>query len=145
LIYCISIHLSDDERPVGFDPHSLLGQVVLGEGGGNPGVWLVVHHRAWCGPVDVDHEVCEWAGELPFAFAYDQLRVLTDEIETLANEAVPAARALQDLPEPGSPFAATPDWRAPQRVRGPGMEISSAWSWFAAAPPKRGDRQWKRR
>ena len=39
----------------------------------------------------------------------------------------------------------TPEWSVPPALRlaGPGTTISGMWSWFAAAPPKGAEKQWK--
>lgn len=39
--------------------------------------------------------------------------------------------------------ASEPDTTVPLRITGPGDAITGVWTWFCAAPPKKGERQWK--
>ena len=142
LVYYIGVATRADERPAGFHQHSLLANVIAGGFLFSERVMLHIHLLAWSGPLSFPESIVALRALHP-AKAYDELLQLTDEIERLANDAVPAVRALQRV-HAGDPHS-IPEWQALQRVSGPGREISSVWSWFAGAPPKGGERQWKHR
>jgi hypothetical protein len=126
LIYSICMALRPDELPVGFHAKSLLGNVV------EPGVefagrvvLLEVDHTIWCGPVEVPPSLRQDWTEDPRRTLVG-LQKFTAVVERL-----------------GFGNDAGHDWGGPTRAVGPGDEIRSPWSWFAAAPPKGGDRQWR--
>ena len=145
LIYLISIGTTDDERPPGFGPKSLLAHVTQpGIRWSEPTVMLVVNHRAWCGPLSFPGELFAPRARISANEATRLLDGFVSELEGLANQAVRDVRALEQVPAPNDFMPPVP---APGSLRamGPGGAIASAWSWFAAAPPKGGDRQWKRK
>ena len=143
LVYRISIGTRDDERPAGFGPKSLLAHAIQpGIGWGGPGLMLVVDGRVWCGPLDFPLELFESRARISISESWDLLDAFVSELEELANKAVRDVRALSQVPAPDE-YMPDPPASGPLRAHGPGKEIASVWSWFAAAPPKGGDRQWK--
>ncbi len=145
LICLISIGTTDDERPAGFGPKSLLAHVTQpGIQWSEPTVMLVVNHRAWCGPLSLTSELFQPRARINMNEARRLLDGFVTDLEVLANQAVRDVRALAQVPAPDELMPPLPA-RGPLRAVGPGGGIASAWSWFAAAPPKGGDRQWKRK
>lgn len=145
LVYLISIGTTDDERPPGFGPKSLLAHVMQpGIKWSEPTVMLVVNHRVWCGPLSFPRELFETRARISANEARRLLDEFVSELEGLANQAVRDVRALEQVPAPND-FRPPVPAPGPLRAAGPGGAIASAWSWFAAAPPKGGDRQWKRK
>jgi hypothetical protein len=143
LIYLISIGTTDDERPAGFAPKSLLAHVIQPGGvGWGGGLMLVVNFRVWCGPLECPSQFFESSARMSMRESWELLDAFVRGLEALANQAVRDVRALSQIPAPAEYMPDLPA-QGPLRAHGPGKEIASVWSWFAAAPPKRGDRQWK--
>lgn len=105
---------------------------------------LVVNHRVWCGPLSFPTELFESRAHISANEARRLLDGFASDLEALANQAVRDVRALAQVPSPDELMPPVPA-PGPLRAMGPGGGIASAWSWFAAAPPKGGDRQWKRK
>lgn len=144
LVYALAALVRDDERPIGFVAKSLLGRTVaVGEVNGVPELWLWVHFAVWQGPVEISDDVVYGNPDFASGDAHGAFWDLIVEIERLANVAVPMVRALERQGLPGDHPVQPNSWSAPVRAVGPGQEFSSIWGWFAAAPPKGRDRQWK--
>lgn len=140
LIYEIGVRLLDEERPVGFGPHCLVGRIVApGPVMGGPEVYALVHSRMWKGPLELPLDIIRPRTQLAGGEAHGEYYEFVFALQALANEAVNEIRAL----ERACLASAISEWRVPVRATGPGASINSMWSWFASAPPKGGERQWK--
>jgi hypothetical protein len=144
LVHVLAGAIGPDERPFGFQRDSLVAAVMMtGASSPEPEVWLWIHGLILHGPVEVSAELGQPSADLGERASLSAWWDLVAEIERVANEGVRRVRALQRAGVTGIADWRHPSWAAPIQAAGPGGEIASMWSWFASAPPKGGERQWK--